>query len=88
MSGGKRGIPVAVIDSLRISSLYPLDPATAVTMGLKAPFRTFETYTSSTDEIRNGDILVIESKEYPIISAELWNHRIKFYRLIVQEVLA
>ena len=57
---------------LKCMPLAPLDAETRKRLDLNTPHMVFETFVEGSYDIRKGDILVIDSVEYPIRSAAPW----------------
>jgi hypothetical protein len=88
VSGGKRGAPATEIAELSCTPLDPVQPEVAFRAGLENPFELLETFVDGTLDIKEGDILVVGSREYPIKSAAEWTWRrsgSRFLHLILEE---
>lgn len=66
VTGGKRGTPTTYISSLNCVPLAGIDPELKQRMGITALGELFQTVVSAGLNIREGDILVVGSTEYPI----------------------
>lgn len=87
MVGGKRGDPVVKIASLRCTPLDPVSAELSLRPGTNAPVEVLQTYVHGDLDIREGDILVVDEREYQIRACEEWQwRRSAFRRLIVEEV--
>ncbi len=86
ISGGKRGAPVTQVASLRCTPLDPVDAELRQRLGLSTPMELLQVFTAETD-VREGDVLVVGSTEYPIRACEEWTWRgSAFRRLVVEEL--
>jgi len=83
----KRGVPVANITSLLIT---PLDPMGGETQGvniLATPVQLYECFTESGQDIINGDVLTVSSRDYSIRAVENWTYKNGTYlHLIVEDM--
>ena len=70
--GGKRGAPVTTLTSLRCTPLDPVDPENRERFGLNAPMELLQSYVEGGLDIREGDLLVVSSVEYPIRAVGNW----------------
>jgi hypothetical protein len=91
-SDGKRGLPAA---RLGLVKCWPLDPAeqqrvrdlaARLGMALDAPLDILQTMTDDNQDIKEGDILVVNSVEYPIRSVDDWYWRGSKYLTLLVEV--
>lgn len=86
-SGGKRGTPTTFIASLRCAPLDPVDPETRQRLAINTPHELLQTFVDAGLDIQEGDILVVDSEEYPIPSAAQWSWRgSEFVHLIIEEL--
>jgi len=90
ISGGKRGSPTTKLASV---SLTPLDPVTEDVRrrtGLETPHELLMCYAVGSVDIKEGDILVVGSNEYPIKAVGEWVASPQgsdgFIELIVEEL--
>lgn len=72
ISDGKRGEPVTQVTSLTCTPLDPVQPEIAFRQGLENPFELLETFVDADLDIKPGDILVVESREYSIKAVAEW----------------
>lgn len=86
IAGGKRGVAVTQVASLKCTPLDPVDPELRQRLALSTPHELLQVFTSATD-IREGDVLVVGSEEYPIRSCAEWVWRGTVYRHLVVEDL-
>ena len=89
VSGGKRGSPVEHIASLKCTPLDPVDAELRERLGLKAPMEALQTFVQGGLDIREGDILVVGSTEYPIRAVADWTwppDGADYQQLIVEEL--
>lgn len=84
---GKRGAPVTQIASLTCTPLDPVDPELKARMQLDTPHELLTTYVDGDLDIRQGDYLVVSSREYPIRSVADWEWRGSVYLVLVLEDL-
>ena len=86
---GKRGAPVAVENlSLAILPLMPLDAQVRASIPLDTPHQLYVTYTEGSNiNLTEGDLLVVDSVEYPIRRIAKWPYDDFSYYEIIVEVL-
>lgn len=72
ISGGKRGAPATNIESLSCTPLDPISPELAQRLALDTPHELLQTFVDTALDIREGDILVVSSTEYPIRAVGDW----------------
>jgi hypothetical protein len=72
ISGGKRGTPATNISSLACTPLDPVDPELRQRLGLDTPHELLQTLVDTALDIKEGDILVVGSAEYPIKAVGDW----------------
>ena len=93
VSSGKRGTPTTNLSNLSITPLDPADPATRgelqERLGLETPFALLQTFVDGSLDIREGDVLVVGSSEYPIRAITDWAAGASapaYVRLIVEDL--
>lgn len=91
MSNGKRGEPAA---RLGLVKCLPLDTAeqqrvrdlaARLGMALDAPLDILQTMTEGSQDIKEGDVLVVDTKEYPIRAIDDWYWRGSKYLVLLVE---
>lgn len=86
ISSGKRGTPTTNVSSLSCTPLDPVDAELRQRLALSTPHELLQTFTGETD-IREGDILTVDSTDYPIRACEEWDWRgATFLRLVVEDL--
>ncbi len=90
---GRKKTPEPYLDDIRVT---PLDPAetqqareTAFRLRqvLDSAMEFLETYTEATNDIVEGDVLVVEGTDYPVRDVATWKWRTTVYlRLLVEDV--
>lgn len=89
VSGGKRGAPATNIASLSCTPLDPVDPDLRQRLALETPHELLQTFVAGGLDIREGDVLVVGSQEYPIKACGDWWYRPEeadYVRLIVEDL--
>ena len=86
ISSGKRGTPTTNVSSLKCTPLDPVEPEVRQRLALNTPHELMETFTLETD-IREGDLLVVSSTEYPIRTCAEWVWGSETFRHLVVEDL-
>lgn len=87
ISDGKRGAKAEEIASLSCTPLDPIDAEVRTRFGLDGPHEVLQTFTHGGLDIREGDVLVVGSEEYPIKAVGEWTWRGTEYKhLIVEEL--
>jgi len=72
ISGGKRGTPATNIESLSCTPLDPINPELRQRLGLDTPHELLQTFVDTALDIKEGDILVVSSVDYPIRAVGDW----------------
>jgi len=76
ISSGKRGAPAENVASLVCTPLDPCDPGMRAELqqrlALNTPHELLQTFVDSGVDIVEGDLLVVDSVEYPVRSAGQW----------------
>jgi hypothetical protein len=67
IAGGKRGTPAANLTS------DPVDSEIRERFGLNAPMELLQTFVEGGLDIKEGDLLVVSSVEYPIRAVGDWH---------------
>lgn len=75
MTSGKRGTPTTVITSLPCMPLMPVDAETRTRLHLDTPHQLWQTMIPGSYTVNRGDVLVLESVDYPISVVEPWPFR-------------
>jgi hypothetical protein len=87
VSNGKRGEPVTHLATLKCSPLDPVSADIAKRVALQTPHEVLQSFIGG-DDVREGDILTVAGKDYPIRSVEDWsNFRGVTFRVMVLEEL-
>lgn len=87
VSGGKRGAAVTHLAKLQITPLEPVDAELRQRVDpLKAAHELHQAFADGAPDVRQGDILVVDSVEYPIRAAAAWSGRRPCVHLVVEEV--
>jgi len=88
-STGLRSAATTSIASLKCTPLDPVDPETKQRLGLDTPHTLLQCYVDAGLDIRAGDILVVDSVEYPIKVCGTWTWRLtgsNFKALVVEDL--
>lgn len=72
LTAGKQGAAATEEASIKCWPLAPVDGDTVVRQNLRSAYIWWQTFVEGDYDIRNGDILVIGSSEYPIGRCEAW----------------
>lgn len=85
VSNGKRGELVTHLTTLKCSPLDPISAELARRVALNTPHEVLQSFIGS-DDVREGDVLTVGSKDYPIRAVEDWaNFRGVTFRVMVLE---
>jgi hypothetical protein len=93
IAGGKRGTPAA---RLSLVKCLPLDTAeqqrvrelaARLGMALDTPLDILQTMTDGNQDIKEGDVLVVNGAEYPIRGIDDWYWRGSKYLVLLIEAL-
>ena len=91
VSGGKRGAPTTNLTGLKVTPLDPVDPELRQRLALDTPHELLQTFVEKVDgssmDIREGDILVVGTTEYPIRAVAEWVYRNGVYLQLILEDL-
>jgi hypothetical protein len=68
VTGQKRAAATTYLTGLKATPLDPVDPEVRATLDLQTPHEVLQTTINGAPDIREGDILVVGSIEYPIRS--------------------
>ena len=86
ISGGKRGKAITNIPSLLCTPLDPVDENAQRRYSTNAAFEIKQTFCELGLDIREGDLLVVGSKEYPVRAVGNWNWRgTDYLQLFIEE---
>ena len=89
VAGGKRGAPTTNIASLSCMPLDPIDSEIRERFGLSSPMELLQTFVQGGQDIKEGDLLVVSSTEYPIRAVGDWNwppDNANYLHLIIEEL--
>ena len=87
MSGGLRGAAVTHLTGLVISSLDPVTPEIALRVATNAPHELLQVFVEGSVDVKEGDILVVATKEYPIRSCAEWDwDDAKYLHLVIEDI--
>lgn len=85
VSNGKRGELAAYLSTLKCSPLDPVSAEISRRVALNTPHEVLQAFIGS-DDVREGDVLTVGSKDYPIRAVEDWaNFRGVTFRVMVLE---
>ena len=84
---GKRSAPILIEDlTLAIFPLMPLDPQVRASIPLDTPHTLLQTFTEGSNiNLQEGDLLVVDSVEYPIKRIASWPYDGYYYYDIIVE---
>ena len=85
MTNGLRGAAMPYLSGLSITPLDPVSAEIAMRVAGKAPQELLQTFVEGAVDVREGDVLVVDGKEYPIRSCAEWTWRKSEYRQLVLE---
>jgi len=72
ISSGKRGAPTTKLSSVKCTPLDPVTEEVRRRVGLETPHELLMCYALGSIDIKEGDILVVGSEEYPIKAVGEW----------------
>ena len=72
LSLGKRGSPTVYLASLSVTPIDPLDPNLRNRLALESPHELLQSFVGGNPDIKEGDVLVVGSSEYPIKAVADW----------------
>lgn len=72
VASGKRGAPVAYLTDIELTPLDPLDPETRQRLALETPHELLQAFGDGGLDILEGDLLVVDGREYPVRYAAEW----------------
>lgn len=75
ITSGKRGAPTTVIANLPCMPLMPVDAETRNRLHLDTPHQLVQTMIQGTYTVKRGDVLTLETVDYPVATVEAWPFR-------------
>lgn len=85
VSNGKRGELAAYLSTLKCSALDPVSAEISQRVALNTPHEVLQAFVGA-DDVREGDVLTVGGKDYPIRAVEDWaNFRGVTFRVMVLE---
>jgi hypothetical protein len=85
--GGKRSAPVVHLTNVPCTPLLPSDPEVLARVPNASPKELLQCFVPGTYDVREGDILIFDTREYPVRSAAEWALRTKSVNhLIIEDV--
>lgn len=87
ISGGKRGEMEFHLANFKCTPLDVVDAELRQRLTLDTPHELLQTFVDGNLDIREGDLLVVGGKEYPIRAVADWTWRGSVYRHLVVEDL-
>ena len=85
VSNGKRGELAAHLSTLKCSALDPVSAEISQRVALNTPHEVLQAFVGA-DDVREGDVLTVSGKDYPIRAVEDWaNFRGVTFRVMVLE---
>jgi hypothetical protein len=87
LADGKRGSAATQIASLKCTPLDPVSAEVAERLGTHAAHELLQTFVDAGLDIREGDLLVVGSREYPIRAVGDWAWRGTTCRHLILEDL-
>lgn len=87
LSGGKRGAPATYLEELLVTPLEPIDADLREKLPLSAPHELLQCFTVGSNDVREGDTLVISSKKYPIeaVADFPWRGTETYRQLVIRD---
>ncbi len=86
-SGGKTGAAETFIQSLKCTPLDPVSPELKHRLEIKTAYELLQTYVDNGIDIREGDVLVVNTKRYPVRAVADWEFMGSPYRVLILEDL-
>lgn len=81
------GAMTVILPAIRCTPLDPVNAETALRAGLSTPHGVLRTFVDDGLDVRAGDYLVVDGKQYPVRAAASWTWRgTKFQELILEEL--
>lgn len=87
VTNGRRSEPVTYLTNVRCSNLFPVEAEVAQLLPNKSPKELLQAFVPGTSDVKEGDILVFGSREYPIRAAAEWALRSKAVTHLIVEDL-
>lgn len=88
-TGGVIPAPTENLASIKTTPLIPVDPELRARLDLGTPYILWQVFTEGGQDIAEGDILVVDSVEYPIHKVADWSHwrpGVTVSHLVVEEL--
>jgi hypothetical protein len=87
--GGKRGDPVLHLQDVPSTALLPVTSEIIARFGTDGPIELLQAFVPGGYDVREGDFVVYNSKEYPVRGANEWELGEKsLIHLIIEETKA
>ena len=85
---GKRGVPAVHVATLACTPLDPLggDEGIRLREVLETPHELLQTFVAGETDVREGDVLVVDGKDYPVRVVANWAGRVTHKRLAVEDL--
>ncbi len=72
VTDGRRAEPETFLTNVPCSNLFPVEAEVAQLLPNKSPKELLQTFVPGTYDVKEGDTLVFDSRDYPIRAAAEW----------------
>jgi predicted transcriptional regulator len=88
VSSGKTGAATTYLASLMVAPLAPIDADLRQRLALETPHELQQSICDGTKDVKEGDVLVVSTVEYPIKACEDWGpiRGRSFKRLVLEDL--
>lgn len=87
VTDGKRADPITYLTNVKCSNLFPVEAEVAQLLPNRSPKELLQCFVPGTEDVLEGDILVFDSREYPIRAAAEWSLRTRAVTHLILEDL-
>lgn len=90
ISGGKVGTATTYLAALMVAPIAPIDADLRQRLALETPHELQQSVCDGSKDVKEGDVLVVGSVEYPIKACEDWGpiRGRSFKRLVLEDLKA
>lgn len=87
ISAGKRGTPTTHLTSFLCVPLNPTAADLRQRLGLNTKYELLQTFADGDIDIKEGDVLVVAGRDYPVVTVGDWVYRSQQFKEIIVEDL-
>lgn len=87
VTNGRRAEPVTFLTAVKCSNLFPVEAEVAQLLPNKSPKELLQCFVPGDNDVKEGDTLVFDSREYPVRAAAEWTLNTKAVTHLILEDL-